>query len=107
MNNLSDKEWQETVLTTPNAIVIDVRTPEEWNEGIIENSLMLNIMESQTFANKLAELDKSKIYFVYCRSGARSTNACQYMSQKGFEHVTNLDGGVMSYSGDLVTPSAY
>lgn len=104
MKNLNDKNWQEALKTTQGAVVIDVRTPDEWQEGVIPNSLLINIMEQQSFVNRIAELDKSLPYFVYCRSGARSGQACGYMHQIGFNEVVNLNGGILAFSGQLETP---
>lgn len=105
MKNLNDKDWQAALAANSNAVVIDVRTPEEWQEGIIPNSLLLNIMEQQSFVNRTAELDKTVAYFVYCRSGARSGQACNYMSQLGFNEVINLSGGIMAYTGKTEIPT--
>jgi rhodanese-related sulfurtransferase len=105
MKNLTEKEWQEAINGASNPIIIDVRTPGEWQEGAIPNSLFMNIMEQQSFVNKIEALDKSKDYFVYCRSGARSGQASNYMSQLGFANVYNLDGGIMDYSGNIETPT--
>jgi rhodanese-related sulfurtransferase len=49
-------------------------------------------------------LDKSKNYYVYCRSGARSEQACHLMSQMGFENTFNLLGGIMQWQGEVVSP---
>ena len=52
----------------------------------------------RTFMSQVAALDKAKPYFIYCRSGARSGQACALMSNQGFE-VYNLAGGIMGWSG--------
>ena len=49
-------------------------------------------------------LDKSKNYYVYCRSGARSANACAIMNELGFENAYNLLGGIIEWDGDIVEP---
>ena len=46
------------------------------------------------------ELDSSKSYIVVCKGGVRSANACEYLKEKGFD-VTNLEGGMMAYDGEL------
>ena len=48
-------------------------------------------------------LDKSKSYFIYCRSGARSGQACQLLNQMGIKATYNLDGGILSWNGDVIT----
>ncbi len=103
--DLSQKEWADQLQQDNNAVVIDVRTPEEWSEGIIPNALQINIYEGQGFIYKLDELDKSKNYYVYCKAGGRSAQACSIMNQLGFENTYNLMGGFMQWSGEIVDPN--
>ena len=46
--------------------------------------------------------DPNKNYYVYCRSGARSAQACMIMNASGIANTFNLVGGVMNWTGDLV-----
>ncbi|MGB0526022.1 MAG: rhodanese-like domain-containing protein, partial [Flammeovirgaceae bacterium] len=55
---------------------------------------------SPDFISEVDELDKNKSYFIYCRSGARSANACMQMSTMGFTKLTNLQGGILGWTGD-------
>jgi rhodanese-related sulfurtransferase len=71
------------------AVVIDVRTPEEFDEGHVEGAQLLDIRSSE-FAAGVAELDADQDYVVYCRSGNRSATARQQMQAAGLEV---LDGG--------------
>lgn len=84
------------------AIVIDVRTPAEWQQGVIEGTSLFIDYNSPSFKQQLAKLDKSKTYVVYCRSGARSAGASQVMVDNGFKNVINMQGGIMSWGGKLV-----
>jgi rhodanese-related sulfurtransferase len=84
------------------AIVIDVRTPTEWQEGVIEGTTLFIDFKSSNFEQEIAKLDKSKTYVVYCRSGGRSAGASQVMIDKGFKNVINMEGGIMSWNGKLV-----
>ncbi len=77
------------------AVVIDVRTPEEYDAGHIEGAQLLDI-QSADFATGMAELDADQTYVVYCRSGNRSAAAAEQMQAAG---LTVLDGGGM---GDMV-----
>ena len=101
MNELPPTEWAELHGQTPEAIILDVRTEEEFESGYIKGALNLDIRGGADFIASVEELDKSKSYFVYCRSGARSGQACQLMGQMGFENVYNLEGGVLAWQGDL------
>jgi|TARA_B110000014_G_C20040075_1_gene540551 rhodanese-related sulfurtransferase len=104
MKNLTQSEWSAK-LTEENTVILDVRTPGECAEGIIEGALMINIMEPQTFMKEVQELDKSKNYYVYCRSGGRSEQACQFMSAQGFNEANNLMGGMLEWNGKTVLPN--
>ena len=81
-------------------VLIDVRTPGEHREGHIPNSLLVDIY-SPDFQAKIKELDSSKTYYLYCRSGNRSGSAGNFMLQLGFDDVCNLTGGMMTYKGEL------
>lgn len=84
------------------ALVIDVRTPAEWQEGVIDGADIFIDYNGVNFKQELAKLDKSKTYVVYCRSGGRSAGASQVMVDNGFKHVINMQGGIMSWTGKLV-----
>lgn len=102
--DLTQKEWSEQLAQDENAVIVDVRTPEEWSEGIIPNALQIDIYQGQGFIYKVDELDKSKNYYVYCKAGGRSAQACNILNQLGFENTYNLMGGFMQWSGEVVVP---
>ena len=101
MNELSSEAWAELQQQTPESVILDVRTEEEFESGYIKDALNFDIRGGADFLASIEALDKSKAYFVYCRSGARSEQACQLMGQMGFEAVYNLEGGVLAWEGDL------
>jgi rhodanese-related sulfurtransferase len=102
--NLTQKDWAAQVSQDENAVILDVRTQDEWNEGIIPNALMIDIYKGQGFIYQIEELDKSKNYYVYCKAGGRSAQACGIMNQLGFENTYNLLGGMMEWRGEVVSP---
>ncbi|MGC6430010.1 MAG: rhodanese-like domain-containing protein [Jejuia sp.] len=102
MENLTQEEWVEQLENDHNAIVLDVRTDDEVADGIIPNAIHLDIYKGQEFLDALDELDKTKSYYVYCRSGNRSGQACQIMEELGFEKAYNLEGGMLQWTGDVV-----
>jgi len=102
MEDLTQEEWVEQLENDNNAVVLDVRTDAEVADGIIPNAIHLDIYKGQEFIDALEDLDKSKSYYVYCRSGNRSGKACQIMEQLGFEKAYNLEGGMLQWTGDVV-----
>ena len=102
--NLTQQDWTEQLENDENAIVLDVRTEDECNDGIITNAIMLDINKGQFFINEIETLNKSKNYSVYCRSGVRSAKACDIMNELGFENTFNLLGGFMQWDGEVVYP---
>lgn len=102
MADLSQDTWREQLSSDKKAIILDVRTTEEMEEGFIPNAIHLDIYQGQEFMEKLNKLDKTKNYYVYCKSGGRSGQACAIMSQLGFKNAFNLVGGIMQWSGEVV-----
>lgn len=101
MQEVTQREWEKLVASNKNAVILDVRTEEEVADGYIPGMLNLDIRQGHDFMEKLEALDKSKTYFVYCRSGARSQQACELMDQMGFETCYNLLDGFMEWEGNV------
>lgn len=102
--NLSQSDWKEQLETDPNAVILDVRTKSECEEGIIPNAIQIDIYKGQGFIYEVDALDKTKNFYVYCKAGGRSAQACSIMKQLGFEKTYNLLGGMMEWNGPIVTP---
>lgn len=102
--NLTQEEWVEQLEQDDNAIILDVRTEDECDEGIIPNAINIDIHKGQEFISEIEQLDKSKNYYVYCRSGARSAKACEIMNELGIENAYNLLGGMLDWDGEVVAP---
>lgn len=100
--NLTQEDWVSKLEADENAVILDVRTEDECNQGVIPDSINIDIYEGQAFLEKIKSLDKSKNYYVYCRSGARSAKACEAMNNLGFENAYNLLGGIIEWNGDIV-----
>ena len=100
--NLDQNSWTESIEKSKNSVVLDVRTPEEYDEGCIVNSINLNIYDSQFFMDELNKLNKKDFIHVYCRTGSRSFQACEIIKQFGFENVYNLEGGIIEWQGKII-----
>lgn len=85
-----------------NAVIIDVRTPPEYEAGHLAEAINIDV-KSQEFFNKIGELDKSKQYYVYCKSGIRSSKAQQIMLSRNFKQVCNVDGGILQLQKEGAT----
>jgi rhodanese-related sulfurtransferase len=85
-----------------NAIVLDVRTPGEIDEGYIDGADLFIDYNGCCFNEEIAKLDKNKTYLVYCRSGGRSCSAADLMVKNGFKEVYNLKGGIKNWNGNVV-----
>jgi rhodanese-related sulfurtransferase len=77
-------------------LLIDVRTPEEYNEGHIEGSLLIPLDTLEANLPKLAN-SKDRPLIVYCRSGARSAIASRLLADQGFKPL-NVSGGINEWS---------
>lgn len=76
--------------------LVDVRTPEEFEEGHIAGARNINVFDSDFVDEAEKALDKSRPVAVYCRSGKRSADAARELTENGFK-VTNLEGGILAW----------
>ncbi len=93
--NIGVEAWK----STEGAVLLDVRTADEYKEGHIEGSLNHPLEKITTIGTVLA--DKRVPLFVHCLSGARSTRAAAWLLQNGYSNVTNI-GGIRDYRGPVV-----
>jgi rhodanese-related sulfurtransferase len=93
--DLNGQEFKNKFSDDKNAVLLDVRTPGEFQSGAIVSAKNIDYM-APDFKAKLAKLDNSKAYFVYCRSGNRSGNAVSIMNKEGF-NAFNLVGGIGAF----------
>mgnify|MGYP002712498115 FL=1 len=100
-DNINAEDFQREIENNPDAVILDVRTDYEFEQGHLKNAVLLDFFSSNLEA-ELNKLDKSKYYLIYCRSGARSYSACSIMSSNGFVKVANLMGGIISWHGEIV-----
>ncbi|MGB5169251.1 MAG: rhodanese-like domain-containing protein [Acidimicrobiia bacterium] len=77
-------------------VVLDIRTPEEFNEARLANSINVDYYDAD-FAEQLDGLDKNDPYVMYCRSGNRSSDAVKTMKELGFVEVYEIDGGIVNW----------
>ena len=102
MSNLSQTEWAKALTKQPEAVILDVRTEEEFESGYIPNAKNIDLRMGPGFIDEINTLEKNKSYYVYCRSGARSAQAVQLMRDLGFNETYNLLGGILDWEGEVV-----
>jgi rhodanese-related sulfurtransferase len=96
--DLDPKEFLEAYKSAgETAVLLDVRTAPEIEEANIDGHIAIDIMQPG-FTEAVGTLDKDKTYFIYCRSGNRSGQACRYMETQGFGKLYNLRGGMLAWS---------
>lgn len=75
--------------------LIDVRTEAEVARGIIDGAIHIPL---HLLPLRAGEIPQDKPVVIYCNSGARSAQACAFMSAKGFDNMHNLAGGIMAWA---------
>ena len=93
--DISFDEYIEQYRKTPEAVLLDVRTAAEYEEGHVPESINIPLGELEYSL----DAEPGTKVFIYCRSGARSTDACRILNEEGFDAV-NI-GGIISYHGPL------
>lgn len=91
INVLSPKDFIEQAKADTTAIILDVRTPGEYKEEHLAGAQQLDFLNTSVFDAGIKLLDKSHTYYVYCRSGKRSHNACIKMKKQGLK-VFDMEG---------------
>lgn len=94
-----------TYQATPDAVLLDVRTPAEFALGHLDGAINIDF-ENPNFTSEIQKLDKKKPYFLYCRSGNRSGQATAILKREGFEKVYDLQGGVVGNQNLTLVPSS-
>jgi len=80
---------QAATVAVGDAVIIDVRTPEEFAAGHLDGALLIDF-KNPSFGDEIAKLDPSASYIIYCRSGNRSAQAATRMREIGIENITDL-----------------
>lgn len=93
--NISPEEAKERLSPGRKVVLLDVRTPEEYREIHIPNSISLPLAELKSGIGKVVG-DKVTEIIVYCLSGMRSATACRQLAAMGYTNVSNM-GGIQSW----------
>jgi rhodanese-related sulfurtransferase len=96
VEHLDSARFADKIIET-DVVTLDVRTAGEFMAGHINGAINIDV-EGNTFDAEIANLDKTKTYAVYCRSGNRSGQATSIMAKDGFGSIFNLNGGVIDWA---------
>jgi rhodanese-related sulfurtransferase len=96
IETIEAKAFAEKIAATKNPQILDVRTPEEFTAGHIDNAKNVNWL-GDSFVAGAEKLDKTRPVFVYCKSGGRSQKAAEKLQELGFTNIYQLDGGILKW----------
>jgi rhodanese-related sulfurtransferase len=88
-----------TFLNDKTIQLIDVRTPKEFEVEHIENAININFFD-EDFLKKVNKLNKEKPVYIYCRSGRRSAKSSSVFLKAGFQHIYDLEGGILNWKSE-------
>lgn len=103
--DVSPLDAKNLLAQDPNLLVLDVRTPPEYEAYHIEGA---NLIPVQVIDQHFHQLDPARSWLVVCEHGMRSEAACEFLTQQGFTNLTNLQGGMAAWVGaNLPTASGF
>lgn len=96
-SSIDSKEAYGLIKADSNIAILDVRTAKEFADGHVAGAVNIDVNQTD-FAQKIDQLDRSKAYIVYCRSGRRSSKAVGIMATKGFKNLYNVSDGFVGWN---------
>lgn len=95
-DRISPKEFDKALKASKDPQLVDVRTPEEYDEVHIDDAENIN-WNGDDFDEEASKLDKTQPVYVYCHSGRRSADAAKHLRKMGFTKVYELQGGLLGW----------
>lgn len=94
---VTPSEFQSRITLTSGAVIIDIRTEEEFVSGHLADAINKDFYKRGEFRQYIETLDKEKTYFVYCNSGNRSDSALSLFKAAGIPNVVEMSGGITAW----------
>lgn len=94
-----DAHEAKKVVDSGDYIIVDIRTPKEFNQSHIKGAINIDFY-NKSFMDNLAKLDRNKGYFVYCRSGNRSGKSMKMFDSLGFKNIVHLQRGIIDWTAN-------
>ncbi|ARR03926.1 MULTISPECIES: rhodanese-like domain-containing protein [Campylobacter] len=91
----------ESIMNDKNIQIIDIRTSNEWQYGVLRGAILVNLTDNNGYYNEKfldnikSKIDPNKKIAIICRSGNRSQKASQILVDNGYKDVINLSGGML------------
>lgn len=100
--NIGPQELYPILQNEKDFLLVDVREPEELlDTGFIPGAVNIPVGKIKSDFNALSKAGK---LIIYCRSGRRSADVAHFLAEKGFANVYNLEGGIIGWPFDKITP---
>ncbi len=96
LKNLRPEEFARALDRRNGAVLIDVRTPEEFRQAHLPGAINISYLTPDLWES-LEQLDRETTYFIYCRTERRSMRVCMLMQNGGFRQVYNMEGGLIAW----------
>ncbi len=97
IKTICPNDFAKEIVAVSDVVVLDVRTAKEYAESHLNGAINIDFLQTKDFEKRIAELDKTKTYYVYCRSGKRSHNAAVKMRALGL-NVVDMKGGIIAWN---------
>lgn len=97
---ISAQQAKSLMESSPEAIILDVRRPDEFALGRIPGAINVPLADIEQRKLPSAMNDKNALYLIYCRSGVRSVSAAELLEQAGFTQLINF-GGILDWPYDI------
>ncbi len=95
VKEIDSLELAERLKSGKDTILLDIRGVNELMQGILPGSQHIPM---HLLPLRISEFPKDKVIVLYCRSGARSYHACNFLQQQGLDNVINLRGGIVDWA---------
>ena len=100
--HLISSEAAEDLVDQGGVTILDVRSPQEYGDGHLRDSLNIRYDSFDPLPPELEGLDRDAPVLAYCRTGNRARTTCAQLINNGFTHVYNMDKGILDWAGVTV-----
>lgn len=100
IKSINSNQAEKLIKNNKELVILDVRRTNEFKESRILNSINIPLEEIEWEVEELEEY-KDKPILVYCKVGVRSSMACAFLEEEGFDNLYNLRGGILDFNGEI------